>query len=138
VSLADCEHNGIKAGNKSFQNVTRSNIWEGRWNIKISFCKKPVVVKDSSESRCGIPWPVNMKTVVFWDVRVTCILLSPRGFFLHTEEGSSQVLTYRCMEIELKRGYYLLVCMRVSLDMSHYITGVQERILRIRGCEGKT
>jgi len=40
-----------------------------------------------------------MKSLVFWDVPVTRILLSPRGFLLHTEEGSNQVLTYRRMEI---------------------------------------
>lgn len=98
------ENNGIKAGNKSFRNVTkRSNIWERRSNIKISFFKKLVALKDSSEWRCGVPWAVNMKTVVFWDVPVTRILLSPsRGFFLHTEEGRNQVLTYRSMEILVK------------------------------------
>jgi len=101
VSSADCENNGIKAGNKSFQNVTnRSDIWEGRSNIKILFRKKLVAIKDSSKSRCGVLKVVNMKTVVFWDVPVTRILLSPsRGFSLHTEVGSNQVLTYRCMEI---------------------------------------
>ena len=77
----------------------RSNIWEGRSNIKISFFKKLVAVKDSSESRYGVPWPVNMKTLVFWDVPVTRILLSPRGFFLNSEKESNQVLTYRSMEI---------------------------------------
>ena len=41
-----------------------------------------------------------MKSVVFWDVPVTRILLSPScGFSLHTEVGSNQVLTYRSMEI---------------------------------------
>jgi hypothetical protein len=56
--------------------VTQSSyIWKGRSNIQFLFRKKPVAVKESSESQCGLPRAVNMKTVVLWDVPVTGIVV---------------------------------------------------------------